>query len=187
MTESEPLALSAVYRFLSQSMRYPCESWLGPAYFELLQLFLEELPGEEGLDLRSFTAPDADLIEKLQIEYTRLFINSSPAVAAPPYASVYLDGDGMLYGKSAERVRSFYRERGVDLLAGSDMPDHLCLQLDFLALLADDNMTEDESLFLASHFRPWFGTFRKRVHAAAQLPFYTVLVDLIDFITREEN
>lgn len=187
MAECEPLTLSAVYRFLAQSMRYPSESWMDSDYFAVLQSFLEELPLAAPKDLRFFSNRDADWLEKLQIEYTRLFINSYPRVAAPPYASVYLNDDGMLYGKSAEKVRSFYRERGADLVADSDMPDHLCLQLDFLALVADDNMTEDESLFLAAHFRPWFGSFKKRVHAAAQLPFYTVLVDFIEFITREEN
>jgi TorA maturation chaperone TorD len=168
-------------------MRYPSESWLDTEYFAVLQGFLEELPFEASKDLRFCITSDADWLEKLQIEYTRLFINSYPKVAAPPYASVYLNDDAMLYGKSAEKVRTFYRARGVDLVADSDMPDHLCLQLDFLALLADGNMTEDESLFLATHFRPWFGLFRKRVHAAAQLPFYTILVDFIEFITREEN
>jgi TorA maturation chaperone TorD len=98
-----------------------------------------------------------------------------------------MDGDGTLYGKTTERTRDFYREHGYDLARENEPADHIALELDFLAALADETKQEEEDLFLRTLFRPWFERFQEHYMKEARHPFYTVSIRLIDFFTKEEQ
>jgi len=187
MTQSTSVSMMEIYRFLSRSMQYPDPSWMNENYYSILFNFLDELGWSDGAESirQSISGPDAGL-EAMQVEHTRLFVNAIPTVIAPPYGSVYLSGDGMLYGPSAEKARAFYREQGFDLAGEGDIPDHLTFELEFLALLAEEGRSEEEERFLQQHFRPWFPKFQARVLHEGRHPFYGVVVNLIDFFTREE-
>jgi len=179
--------MADIYRFLSKSMQYPNADWMDEKYFTAIYTFLDELGWHDDASaLRSALSEKNDWLESLQLEHTRLFVNAVPTVIAPPYGSVYLSSDGMLYGPSAVKTKEFYQERGFGLSGEFDIPDHITFELEFLALLADDGREEDEELFLKKHFRPWFPIFRDRVLNEVRHPFYGVLVKLIDFFTREE-
>jgi TorA maturation chaperone TorD len=80
----------------------------------------------------------------------------------------------------------FYHEQGFDLAGEADIPDHIFFELEFLALLAEEGKSDVEERFLAQHFRTWFPKFQARVVQESRHPFYRVLVNLIDFFTREE-
>jgi TorA maturation chaperone TorD len=121
----------------------------------------------------------------VQIEHTRLFINAIPHVAAAPYASVHYKGDGTLYGAIAEQTKKFYRSKGFTLARENDLPDHLVYELEFLALLAKED-PDGQREFLYSLFTPWFDIFRNKVLREAHHPYYRIVVNLIDFFTREE-
>ncbi|MDG4476832.1 TorD/DmsD family molecular chaperone [Thiovibrio frasassiensis] len=179
--------MAEIYRFLAQSMRYPTSDWMQADYFSILDAFLAELGwDDEAQALRQSISDKTDWLEPIQVEHTRLFVNAIPKVVAPPYGSVYLSDDGMLYGPSAEKAKAFYREQGFELVGESDIPDHINFELEFLALLAEEGKTQEEELFLQKHFRPWFPSFRARVLAEVRHPYYRVLVNLIDFFIREE-
>ena len=187
MAQSTSSNMAEIYRFLAKSMRYPDSAWMQADYFSALDTFLAELGWDaEAQALRRSLSASAAGLESLQVEHTRLFVNAVPAVIAPPYGSVYLSGDGMLYGPSAEKTKLFYREQGYDLAGEADIPDHLSFELEFLALLAEEGKTREEELFLQQHFRPWFPKFQTRVLQEGRHPFYGLLVNLIDFFTREE-
>ncbi|MDH4331584.1 MAG: molecular chaperone TorD family protein [Desulfobulbaceae bacterium] len=187
MTETTSINMAEIYRFLAQSMRYPVLDWMTADYFSVLDSFLAELGWDaEAQALRRSISEKADWLEPLQVEHTRLFVNAIPAVVAPPYGSVYLSADGMLYGPSAEKAKAFYREQGFDLAGEADIPDHITFELEFLALLAQEGKSQEEEVFLQRHFRPWFPSFQARVIKEVRHPFYRVLVNLIDFFTREE-
>jgi len=187
MTQSTSINMAEIYRFLAQSMRYPGSDWMQADYFSVLDTFLVELGWDaEAQLLRQSISENTDWLEPLQVEHTRLFVNAIPAVVAPPYGSVYLSADGMLYGPSAEKAKAFYREQGFDLAGEADIPDHIVFELEFLALLAEEGKSREEELFLQKHFRPWFPSFQARVLQEVRHPFYRVLVNLIDFFTREE-
>ena len=187
MTQTTSISMAEIYRFLAQSMRYPSPDWMQADYFSVLDTFLAELGWDtETQALGQSLFESDDWLEPLQVEHTRLFVNAIPTVIAPPYGSVYLSADGMLYGPSAERARAFYREQGFDLVGEADIPDHISFELEFLALLAEEGKNDAEELFLAQHFRPWFPKFQARILQEGRHPFYGVLVNLIDFFTREE-
>lgn len=184
----EPLSaqVATLYRFCALSMQFPEPEWFTEEYRKSLYQLLESLEAKRELEkLQQSFAQSNDILEELQIEHTRLFINGVPHVAAPPYGSVYIDKS--LQGKHTEKTLQFYREHGYQLKDNSDLPDHICHQLEFLSLLADQNDGPAETEFIKKLFLPWFPHFKKRVEEAAQHPFYSVIVQLIDFFTMEEN
>lgn len=182
-----PTFLPEIFRFLALSMRYPDAAIFAEDYFAALRALLEGLNWEADIrQLDRLRAADVAFIETLQIEYTRLFINAVPHVIAPPYGSVYMDGEGALMSRSTEQIRNFYRERGFELAPGTEIADHLVCELDFLSLLAETARAADEELFLQKFFRPGFEKFQARVMAGADHHFYRVVVRLIDFFTKEE-
>lgn len=186
--EEESATLAGIYNFLAQAMRYPDSHLYAADYPDTLMVLLELLHrDQEKKELAAWKAGDGDRLEELQVEYTRLFINSGQGpTPAPPYASVYLDG-GMLQGGSTEQLAALYRQQGFEPDGNGEPVDHLSFQLQFLALLtARDRHDGSEEKFLADFFRPWFQLFYTKVLENTRHPFYRVSVQLIDFLTKEE-
>ncbi len=184
MTENKQL--SVIYRFLAQAMRYPEPAWLNDFFKEQLLELLNSLEWhEEAADL-SFNPVSPRDLEVIQVEHTRLFISAAGGVYAPPYGSVYLSESGTLLNESTDEVREFYRRNGFDLTDNYEAADHIVKELEFLGLLTANNMLAQEQEFLKTYFRPWFTTFAGRVREAAEIPFYRIVIKLIDFFTRDE-
>jgi TorA maturation chaperone TorD len=167
-------------------MQYPDPEWFSENYLSSLYGLLDALGGSsEKETLQAAFNGSKDVLEDLQIEHTRLFINGVPHVAAPPYGSVYLDKT--LRGKYSDDILLYYRALGYDLTAHADLPDSLIHQLEFLSLLAEDENREKEEEFLARFFLPWYPLFAARVKEDAQHPFYRIIISFIDFFTQEEE
>jgi len=185
---TEAATLSTIYSFLALTMRYPDPAFCNDHFFDTLESLLASLDWKTELTaFRQWRAESIDLLDDLRTEYTRLFINASPRTTVPPYASVYLDGDGSLNGRTTEKTRDFYRERGYDLANDTEPADHISFELDFLAALAGEAKHEDEELFLQTLFRPWFERFQEKCIQEARHPFFKVSIQLIDFFTKEEQ
>jgi len=178
--------IAILYRFLGQCMKYPEQDWFTHDFRTTFLALLNQLGAEqEALELEQSFSNSKDILEDLQIEYTRLFINGVPHVAAPPYGSVYLDKS--LQGAYAARTLSFYHEKGCNMSDNADLPDHIVHELEFLSHLAESGDEKGESKFLEKHFLTWFPEFRKRVHSEARLPYYRLVVTMIDYFTKEEE
>ncbi len=178
--------ISLLYRFLGQSLKFPEADWFTEDFRRSFSALLNQLGAvQEALDLEKYFTESADLLEELQVEYTRLFINGVPHVAAPPYASVYLDKS--LQGVHASRTLAFYREKGCAMSADSDLPDHIVHELEFLSHLAADNDQEGEREFLQRFFLTWFPVFRDKVLTEANHPYYRLVITMIDYFTKEEE
>lgn len=155
-------------------------------FFNILYNLLGTLGDiESGVQIKSSIDRAVDPIEDLQVEYTRLFINGMPHVIAPPYGSVYIDKS--LQGAFAGDTLAFYGKKGFGMDPDADLPDHLIHELEFLSLLAEEEDFEGEEEFLKNLFRPWFKKFHPRVTEGAHHSFYGVVVQLIDFFTKEED
>jgi len=188
MNQDSGVNLQDIYSFLALSMKYPEPSWFNQGYASNLITILKEAGlTDEAESLSAISVPDEKVLEDLQVEYTRLFINAVPHVPAPPFGSVYLESGRSLYGKTTEKVRDFYREHGFDISDPAAVPDEITLELEFLGLLAGQGRYEEERQFLSDFFRPWFVRFRDIVVAEAGHPFYVALVKLIDFFTLQEE
>ncbi len=178
--------IARVYRFLAQCMEYPDSEWMNEDFLNVLYSLLGTLDAvEEGVSIKTEIDKSDDFIEDLQVEYTRLFINGAPHVIAPPYASVYMDQS--LQGTFAGDTLAFYRKKGFGMNADADLPDHLLHELEFLSLLAEEKDFAGEEEFLKKLFRPWYNKFYPAVTNGAHHPFYRVVVQLIDFFTKEED
>lgn len=186
--QDDAAALGALYSFLALTMRYPQAEYCSPDMLDMLETLSESLDWQEELgQLRDWRNTCPSLLDDLQIEYTRLFINAVPHTPAPPYASVYMDGDGTLQGRTTEKIRDFYRERGFDVASEAEPADHISQQLSFLAALAAEGRDEDEALFLKTLFRPWFVRFKGRCAEETRHPFFRTSIRLIDIFTKEEQ
>ena len=178
--------IATIYRFCAQSMQYPDEKWFTTQYLQSLYSLLESLEGNGELTLlQQAFDNDSTPVETLQVEYTRLFITGVPHVAAPPYASVYIDKT--LKGKFSENILRFYHRAGIILKEHADLPDNIIHQLEFLSLLAEEGKQAMEEEFIRHFIWPWFPAFSSQVEKEAEHPFYPVIVTIIDFFTREEK
>lgn len=130
----------------------------------------------------------AALADSLSLEYCRLFLGPY-SLPSPPYGSVYLDG-GQVMGASAFDVRSRYRQEGLQLAAAwAEPPDHIALELEFMAYLSarhsaatDAGQAEEahrlldaQRAFLRDHLGRWGPTFAERVRGATDCHLYRFL------------
>lgn len=186
MTATPADHIGTLFRFCAQSLHYPDPEWFTNDYLNSLYLLLDTLEAEQEREsIRRAIATSSDPLEDLQIEYTRLFINGVPHVVAPPYGSVYIDR--ALQGQHTEKTLRFYRDHGFTLKDSADLPDHIVHQLEFLALLAENNDIQTSNTFLQTIFLPWFPKFETRVRQEAKHPFYSVIMQLIDYLTKEDD
>lgn len=109
----------------------------------------------------------------IQQAYGALFLQ--PPAPAHLNAAIHLDG--ALLGGSSIRMEEIYRRHGVERSDEfPDLPDHLSLQLHFVALLlgrAALDETPEENLSAAGDFLhefivPWVGRFAVQVYAASE-------------------
>jgi TorA maturation chaperone TorD/Pyruvate/2-oxoacid:ferredoxin oxidoreductase delta subunit len=123
--------------------------------------------------------------EGLEAEYARLFIGPGRPVAHP-YESVYREGRVM--GDYTLAVRQSYADEGL-APEGHSLPDHVALELEFMAHLARQEAEARErgdeegalaclrqqEAFLGEHLGRWLPRFCQRVLAGEAHPFYAGL------------
>jgi len=132
-------------------------------------------------------------LDRIQGEYTSLFINNLPHTPCPPYESVYRNDSGLL-GPAAEQVNTFYAQWGMASI--ERLPDHIAVELEFMYLIlsgagAAEGRERDELLIVAKtfferHLGRWADAFAQDLKSYANLRFYRTLGALLfDFIQAE--
>ena len=107
----------------------------------------------------------------LKQEYTRLFIGSSK-FQAPPWGSVYLDHDSVVFGDSTVELRRWLKANGVDVLyAEKEPPDQIGRALLLLVYLVEER-PDLVSAYLDDHLLPWAPRFFELFVGDASHPFY---------------
>jgi TorA maturation chaperone TorD len=127
-------------------------------------------------------------MEKLNLDFTRLFIGLERTLA-PPYESVYLGKEHTLFELCTLKVREFYRRFDIHFSPGHNIPDdHLGFELSFCASLCQkhsealDPRTKKSNLdtdyrggleqFLSHHLLLWINPFTSDVVTNADTPYY---------------
>ena len=138
--------------------------------------------------------------ESLLLDYTRLFLGPSHAIAAP-YGSVWLEDQKTLMGDSTMAAVALYEEGGFEIEEEfRELPDHIAAELEFLYLLIyreneGQRNGEPETLkaatdlkkrFLDEQLGLWIGPFAAAVKAGAQCGFYRQLAELTDRFVKME-
>jgi DMSO reductase family type II enzyme chaperone len=202
------MARSNIYNILSLCYTYPDEkvcSWImGREWIEEMRKafgFLTDENLEEYFESfeRHLSGEKEEVALEMSREYTRLFINGFPHVVAPPYGSVYLEKDGLVFGKTTSEVLRFYHGAGFTLKEEiGDLPDHIAHELEFMGILTTREaqttgaekvqLEEIQMNFLSHYLLSWIPTFCERVREDSKLAFYQTLADLTgEFLHLEKN
>lgn len=107
----------------------------------------------------------------LKQEYTRLFIGSSK-FQAPPWGSVYLDRENVVFGDSTVELRRWLKANGIDVLyTEKEPPDQIGRALLLLAYLVEER-PDLVPAYLDDHLLPWAPRFFELFVGDANHPFY---------------
>jgi len=113
----------------------------------------------------------------LEVEYNRLFAGPG-APRVYPYESLYRDSTGLVMGPSAGEVLQAYRRAGLAISAAfKDLPDHVAVELEFMARLCCEEagagsagradlalrLKREQRSFLDAHLATWLPAMCKRV------------------------
>ncbi len=191
---------SGLYRLLAAIFRQEPDSemieWLRSERFE-------NLLSEAGFELGDeFAAKAPEIVkEELAVEFTRLFLG--PGKHISPHESVQLpNGSGTLWGKESVLVKRFIEAAGFDYERDfNGIPDHISVELDFLALLTEAeannwkagdtgsgvNVLDWQDDFISRHAAKWMPGFCDKVKAGADLPFYPVFAGLLQGFLADEQ
>lgn len=125
----------------------------------------------------------------LATDYTMCFdgMEAVRDLVAVPYASVFLGTEALLYQEPRGKVYKLFREEGISLRSGVDLPeDHLSFELEFLALLSDrviaalEDGRDDEAVrnlilsdeFIKESILTWIGLLAERANEILKTRFY---------------
>ncbi len=126
--------------------------------------------------------PCLRLSDRASKRYVSLFINRLPELPCIPCGSWYLEGT--LMGPSTVKLANLYREYGFET---SEIPDHICVELEFLAILSTlvqgsfdsgdtaDTRLIDDLAFVIDHLAAWTPDFFDRVVSWDEEGFYGAL------------
>jgi TorA maturation chaperone TorD len=145
---------------------------------------------------------DAQPLGELQIDYTRLFLNPTGALALP-YESAWIAGrDPMFVEEVTQSVLDGYRAGGYEVDAGfQDLPDHIAAELEFLYTLvfrearaaASGNEAERAEAidlrqrFIEQHLGRWIGPFTEALRDGAETAYYRALANLTERFVESER
>ncbi|MEE0343331.1 MAG: Tat proofreading chaperone DmsD [Eggerthellaceae bacterium] len=116
--------------------------------------------------------------QALYWEYRRLFVGPQKK-AAPPWGSVYMDREQVIFGATTMKLHDWMRHNGVGVKKGtSDEPeDHLGTLLIMMAYIAR-NKPEVLVEYLRLHVLTWSSHFLELMENEAHHPFYHGLASL---------
>ena len=127
--------------------------------------------------------------EELEVEYARLFVGPH-ALPAPPYGSVYMDGDRSVMGPSTKEVARLYAAAGLEVdVENAEPADHIAVELEFVHYLASEEarlrregdeqrateLGDLRRLFLNRLVFPWVPSFCDDVRAHTESPYFGTL------------
>jgi TorA maturation chaperone TorD len=160
------------------------QAWSGDV--RLLSAFSDE-PGSDSF------------LSALQREYMRLFVEREGANISlvestyKPWTNdrkcgmVFAASKGLLMGDCAVHMLDIYQQLSLEIPEEfRSMPDHLVLELEFLALLYQSGSEEQIERFIEDHLG-WIPELKGEMSTANPHPFYRNSVELIHLFLRNEQ
>ncbi|MDK9740148.1 molecular chaperone TorD family protein [Vibrio sp. D404a] len=129
--------------------------------------------------------------DALAAEFSRLFegVGDMPA---PPWGSVYLDKDRVVFGESTVAYRQFLELNQIELDTGLREPeDQFGLMLFAHSYLLENNNVNSARELLECHLLTWSSTYLYKLNSASELSFYKKLsidvINWVNYLTSEYN
>lgn len=120
----------------------------------------------------------ADSDESRAQAWQRLFIGPA-ALPSPPWGSVWLDRENVLFGDSTLALRQWMRENQIAFDVEQNEPeDHIGTLLMLAAWLVENDRQQACEQLLAWHLLPWAPRFLNEFVEKADHPFFTALGQL---------
>ena len=141
---------------------------------------------ERGVQRLAASQVDAETLEALEYDYNQLFVGPRPSIP-PPYESVYLTREHLIFDEPTRAVRAVYAELGlVAPKLNREPDDHLGLEFNFVSHLclaaidaiergdraALERMLDAQREFLAQHVQLWVPRCLELAAGAAGTLFY---------------
>jgi len=126
------------------------------------------------------------LLEELQVEYTRLFINTFPTLPAPLYKSFYEEHE--LLGSSIGALIDTYEKYGFEVSKDqNELPDNLALLLEFVYRLEEIEIGEEEiNNFIEEFILSWTKELELKIIENAEIEFYKFLIITLNSFLKED-
>ena len=196
----EHLRLEA-YRLLADGYHRPEQSLLDG--LAKLEMCMEQVCSEAGKHINSMQADRASILgpENLKIDYARLFVGPFNLLA-PPYGSVFVEGERRVMGASTADVQKRYQVAGLDVATGfKDAPDHIAAELEFMHFLIFKAMEAanqgdvngiitcflNQQSFLKDHLGAWLPEFTCKIVDNAKTSFYQNLARATEAFIKEDS
>lgn len=178
LTDSDLSAISLTGRMLGALLYYSPEQQETAALLSLFQQpdWRDEWPCGSPAELDAAALAIEQGLTKeqhalLPEAYQTLFIGPN-ALPTPPWGSVYLDREMVVFGESTLALRALQGSLGISVEQEMREPeDHIGLLLMMAAWLAE-NRPEQLSVLLGEHMLPWSGRFFTLLEEHAGHPFY---------------
>ncbi len=192
------------YRFLSTCFYLPKrELFLQEKLFKNLTYSLTQICAEAAVFSSEMEKAFLEADEgELTVEYAKLFVGPYE-LKAPPYGSVYLEGERRVMGDSTMEVIRLYKEAGLVMDKDfKELPDHIAVELEFMYYLIYKEVEalekserekalairETRNVFFNRFLKPWVLPFSKKIKEATDNHFYIGLADCLStFIANQSR
>jgi TorA maturation chaperone TorD len=182
-----------IYQILSEcykepSIEFAADVAIGDLYHELSRR-LARLGVTLSLEGLKVAGEPIEILQVLKDQYYPLFIGPFPPFALP-VESVYKEwareGEtsliapgvrGMLMGDPAIDMLRRYRTCGIEIPEQfKDMPDHLALLLEYMALLCEAGTDDEQRRFVQDHLA-WMPELKRLIYDCSESRFYRSVAD----------
>jgi TorA maturation chaperone TorD len=129
----------------------------------------------------------AKALERVGVEYTRLFVGPGKP-AAPPWETLYREGGTVLFGQPTFEMKKLLAQEGIRASRDShQFEDHIGFELLYLGMRSADYAENPPSSAAVTELQPFIKahplSFIEQLHAkareAATIGFYPALIELI--------
>ncbi len=188
MEISELKSQAGLYKHLSMLFYPPDKSELtGSSVFDSLIHFAKQMDSKLLLEVSRLPKNfDSYSEQELNIEFSKLFLGPFGLIAAP-YGSVYLDDQFQVNGPSTVMVNRIYMNHDLQLEL-SELPDHIAIELEFIALLLEEGQTFEKGseleLFHSNYFEPWISPFCEKIINGTDNGYFSCLARVLVGVTK---
>lgn len=174
--------ISAAAKILGSFFYYPLNNENNTQYIEMIKNS-DDLNDSGFVDfIYAYENTDKDFIAS---DFQQLF-EGCDVMPAPPWGSVYLDREQVIFGDSTLRFRRFLLTHNIELNTGMREPeDQFGLSLLAMAMMIEQGKSEDViSELLSEHLLPWAYHYLELVQKNATTEIYTSLSSItFDWLT----